>query len=866
MSTTSSSPSLKTTPMMAQWTNCKNQVPDTFLLFRLGDFYEAFHEDAVTLSALLDLTLTKRQEVPMCGIPWHSSESYIEKLVSLGHSVAIAEQIESTSSSLMERQIVRVLSPGTTLSPNTTLPHHHSLFIALFEDQKEWAASAIDVTSSTFEGFVEQDIKVFTQEIAKRKPKELLVSQACATKNSAFLEQLQALTGASISKAPNWMFDLKSAEETLKNHFQVLTLDSFGFNDKNVLIQVAGAHISYLKNTLLFPVETLASFTLCEKAQFMQLDRSTIENLELFESTSTAKNAKNLFELLNTCHTPMGSRTLRSWLLFPLLDLTKIIERQQDVQSFIDFSSNTSATVEVEKRLRSIRDMERTYLRIHSGNFSPRDVASLGCSLLQLEPLKKALETSQAKAGKTLLSLPSLDTLGYEIEKTLQDNLPLRTTEGNLIKAGIKSELDELRAIKSDANSWLLSYQSRLREELDIRTLKVGFTRAFGYYIEVTRALADKMPSSFMRRQTLTNQERFISEELKVFEQKVFSAEAKIIELETQIFDHLVTSVRKERETILAYAKAIGQLDLLFAFSQQAISRKYSCPNLTQNSSISITQGRHPILEASSHCPIFTPNDLFIDSKGPSLLLLTGPNMGGKSTYIRQAALLTIMAQIGSFIPAEFATIGLVDKVMSRIGASDDLARGQSTFMVEMTETAHILRTSTPRSLILLDEIGRGTSTFDGIAIARAVCEYLLASPEISPKTLFATHYFELTSLEEVYKGRVENRTVAVTESKKGIEFLHLVIKGKADRSYGIHVASLAGMPQEVLRRAEEFLLHLETSKRPDGYLFEIKPKINTKTPDASLQCYTFLKQLDLLKLSPLECFSKLLKFKETLQ
>lgn len=857
----------KTTPMMAQWATCKKQAQDAFLLFRLGDFYEAFYEDAERLSTLLDLTLTKRQDVPMCGIPWHSSESYIEKIVTLGFSVAIAEQKASDTSTLMGREIVRVLSPATSLSPTTTLPHQHSLFISLSQEGKDWAASSIDVTSSTFEGFIEQDLRAFIQEIAKRKPKELLVSQAFATKNTALMEQLVSITGASISKAAHWMFDTKSAEESLKSHFRVMTLESFGLHGKQALTQAAGAHIAYLKNTLLFPVETLNNFVMCERSHSMQLDRSTIDNLELFESTSTLKNAKSLYDILNTCHTPMGSRTLRSWLLFPLLDKKAIEARQDNLQSYIDFiTKHTHNANEVETRLKAIRDLERTCLRIHSGSFSPRDVAFLGISLQQIEPLKKALQLSTSHTSKLLVSMPSCEKLANEICTTLQETLPIRTSEGNIIRPGISSELDELRSLKTDANTWLVNYQTRLRDELNIRTLKVGFTRAFGYYIEVSRGLADKMPTSFARRQTLTTQERFISEELKNFEQKVFSAEARIIALETRLFDELVSTVASHRETILTYAKALAHMDVLFSFACQAIQKKYVRPHVTEDTRIHIIQGRHPVIEQGSHCPHFTPNDLLIDSKGPSLILLTGPNMGGKSTYIRQAALLTIMAQIGSFIPAEQATIGLVDKVMSRVGASDDLARGQSTFMVEMAETAHILRTATPRSLILLDEIGRGTSTFDGIAIARAVSEHLLSNDTNNPKTLFATHYFELTSLENTYKGKIQNRTVAVADGEKGIEFLHVVVEGKADKSYGIHVASLAGMPPEVVQRAKQLLTQLEQEKKTDGFLFEIKPKIPMYQQDSATQCHVFLKQLDLVKLSPLECFMKLVKFKETLR
>lgn len=865
-SSTNTTPS-KTTPMMAQWAACKKQAEGAFLLFRLGDFYEAFHEDAEKLSKLLDLTLTKRQEVPMCGIPWHSSEGYIEKLISLGFSVAIAEQKAGEDTQLMERQIVRILSPATALTPGTIEPSQHTLFIALHAEKELWAASIIDVTSSLFEGLYESDTRIFIQEVVKRKPKELLVSHAFLTKHASLIEQLQAMTGASLSKAAHWMFDLTAATETIKAHFQVKTLDAFQMNDKPPLIQAVGAHLSYLKNTLLFPTETLSNFTLCQQSQAMQLDRSTIENLELFESTSTLKGAKSLYDLLNSCVTPMGSRALRTKLLFPLQDKREIERRQDNVQGFIDCIENHIEETNLAlHHLSSIRDLERTCLRIHSGSFGPRDVLALGLSLKAIQPLKKALQPVDRESVTELLALEPCDELANEILHTLQDVLPLRSTEGNLIRPHINKELDELKSMKQDASAWLVSYQNRLREELNIRTLKVGFTRAFGYYIEVSRGLSEKMPSSFVRRQTLTTQERFISEELKAFEQKIFTADARILALETELFDRLVSSVRSKRDLILTYAKKIADVDLFFAFARQAKERNYVKPSITTDSRLSIEQGRHPVIERSPSCPHFTPNDVVLDSKGPSLLLLTGPNMGGKSTYIRQAALITIMAHIGSFVPAKKASICLVDKVMSRVGASDDLARGQSTFMVEMTETAHIMRSATSSSLLLLDEVGRGTSTFDGIAIAQAVLEKLISSKGSNPKTLFATHYFELTSLEQRYPSSVHNRTVAVSENEKTIQFLHHVIDGKADKSYGIHVASLAGMPQDIITRAKEFLSLLESEKKQEGFLFSVAPKPTlTKKEGPEQLCYQFIKALDLNKLSPLECFMKLIKLKDSI-
>lgn len=877
---TSTSSALKTTPMMAQWHRCKEQASDAFLFFRLGDFYEAFHDDACRLAEILDLTLTKRQDVPMCGIPWHSSESYIDKLISMGHSVALAEQTENGTSKLMERKVVRIITPSTSLNPATTPPQTHCLFICIAKQGSHLAASIIDVSSSLFEGFVETDDKAFCQEIIKRKPKELLVSLGFAHTHQSLLDEIKTMTGASISKAPHWMFDDATASKTIKLHFNVLSLDGIGLTSEPTLIQAVGAHLFYLKNTLLFPTDALTSFRVSQRTECMHIDRSTMDNLELFESSSASKTAKSLFDVLNTTFTPMGSRKLRTRHLFPFIQKNAIEAQQKAVASCIDFI-NKSNISEAESHFKGIKDLERTILRIHSGAFSPRDVASLGSSLAHIEPLQTLFSSIKNDYCQKFISLPSCSDIQGVITKTLQETPPLRISDGHLIRQGVSPELDELRALKQDSNSWLLAYQNRLKEEIGIKTLKVGFTRAFGYYIEVSRSLADKMPTSFVRRQTLAGQERFISEELKAFEEKVLSAEARIASLEASLFSELVAHVLSYRGAIVSLAQSIGDIDLLFAFARKAVSQGYCCPTITDQSLIDIRKGRHPVLEESPSCAHFTPNDLLIDSSGPSLLFVTGPNMGGKSTYIRQAAILVIMAQMGSYIPAESATIGIVDKVFSRIGASDDLARGQSTFMVEMAETAHILRAATPRSLILLDEIGRGTSTFDGIAIAQSVAEFLLTSSTMNPKTLFATHYFELTALEEHYAQKIKNMTVAVCDGIEGIEFLHQVIEGKADKSYGIHVASLAGMPKEVIARAKILLHKLEKNKNEltniqhtdhqhgesssQDFLFPITSQKPPMQYNQAETCLAFIKKLDLIKTSPLDCFIKLIKFKEKL-
>ncbi len=885
---------------MAQWARCKSQAHGALVLFRLGDFYEAFHEDAITVSQALDLTLTKRQDVPMCGIPWHSSETYIDRLIQKGYSVAIAEQIQevkpeggsdSPGKAILERKIVRILSPGTATSTALLQDHAFHFIAALSEDSKKGIGLAlIDMTTGLFyvmEAKTPEEKNQLILTIIKRRPKEIALTKQFIKNNAPILDELESQFTFRKTPLESWFFDSSLAYETLQNHFRVHTLEPFGLSNKPLAVGSGAALLTFIRDTLFHNVSHLKKIEYIETLTSMQLDIATIKSLDLFEAESKRNDAKSLFSILNSTKTPMGARLLRNWLLSPLIDKSQIIARQDIIEAYLTALAKEDEQffTQLSLYLASVRDIERLIHRIATQTPSPRDLRFLSSCMESVALVKRQLESlSQTTSSihEDAKGIPPLDAIIALIQKTIVPEPPLRLTDGEVIMRGIDTDLDELKDLKATSEAWLLSYQNRLREELSIKTLKVGFTRAFGYYIEVSRNHSERIPASFIRRQTLTSGERYVTEELVNFEKKILSAEAKIQARESVLFQELLTEIRLFQEDILRASKAIAHIDLISSLAKLSIERKYIRPQIVENSVLEIRGGRHPVAELIGS-KAFISNDVSLDSEQTSFALITGPNMGGKSTYIRMAALLVIMTQIGSFIPAQSAKIGIVDRVMSRVGASDDLASGQSTFMVEMTETAHILHTHTPRSLILLDEIGRGTSTYDGLSIAWAVTEFLTLEKTARPRTLFTTHYHELTRLEETCKS-IKNMTVAVSETSQGIKFLYKIIPGKADKSYGIHVAQLAGLPQSVVARAEEILSHLEDSSQKE--LPDIPESISQPSPRARLisqedlfglaiqkddarhkeitqaeKALVFLRSLDLVKISPLECFMKVIKF-----
>jgi DNA mismatch repair protein MutS len=779
--------------MMAQWQACKDEAKGAILFFRLGDFYEAFHDDALLVARELDITLTKRQETPMSGVPFHASEGYIDKLVSKGYRVAIAEQTEDAklAKGLVKREIVRIVTPGTVMSQALLSDKNNNFLACITQVNTSFGLSVLDLTTAEFRAMELESEKELEGELFRLQPKEILVSAKWHKNHSA-----EAFPFVLTTKE-DWHFDHKMACESLLKHFKVHNLDGFGLKGMVAAVNAAGALLSYVSEDLNLSIAHVQKIQTEKLSAYMALDRATQRHLELTESLQSEKKKHTLLHLLDETATPMGGRLLRQWLTHPLLSVEGIRERQDAIEQLLN--RNISA-------LQNIRDLERLIMRIETGYATPRDLVALRYSLEPIPALHAVLgDLSSTLIARALQKCTDVSSITALIASALVEAPPLRLSDGGIFKTGYHPELDELHAIRADSHTWIAKYQTELREETRIKTLKVSFTQAFGYYIEVSRGQAEKMPDRFQRRQTLVNAERFITPELKDYEHRALTAEDRQLALETQLFHELRAKIAAHAPEIRVIAQAIAQIDCLSALAKVAKEHCYVRPLVDESSLFHIEEGRHPVIEASLSKESFIPNDVHLDQKEERLLLITGPNMAGKSTYIRQVALIAIMAQMGSFVPAKSAHIGIIDKVFSRIGASDDLTRGQSTFMVEMTETANILHNATERSLVILDEIGRGTSTYDGISIAWAVAEHLLKVA----KTLFATHYWELTQMEGKIPGAV-NYNVAVHESPDGIVFLRKIVRGGTDKSYGIHVARLAGLPPSVIKRAQEMLAKLE--------------------------------------------------------
>lgn len=805
----------KTSPMMLQWHHCKAKAQEALLFFRLGDFYEAFYDDAILIAKELDLTLTQRQEIPMAGVPFHTSEAYVDKLVAKGYRVAIAEQMEDPKNTkgIVRREVVRIVTPGTVITSSLIADKQNHFIGCITQLNALFGLSILDLTTAEFRALEFDDEKQLIDELCRLRPKELLISKKWKADHLALLEEFdQQFHPAVHIKDPRY-FDPQHTHQTLVRHFRVHSLDGFGLKGMTAAISAAGALLEYLTDDLNLSIAHIQNLRTECLSQYMLLDRSTQKNLELTESLHEGKKNQTLLHLIDQTSTSMGGRLLKQWLIHPLLDIGMITERQEAIAAF---QEQWHATPALSRHLEQIRDLERLIMRIETGYASPRDLVGLRFSLEQVPPLVERLSQYASpllnRACKQLQVQPPIVEI---IQKALVDAPPLRLSEGHLFKSGYCAELDEIRQLRENSQAWIANYQNQLREISQIKTLKVGYTKVFGFYIEVSRGQTDRVPDFFQRRQTLVNAERFTTPELKDYEYKILHAEDRIAAIEYELFHTLRKETAQYAKTVRLMAQAIASVDALLSLAKVATHNHYTRPIIDHTSTLHIQQGRHPVIEQGLKAHSFIPNDVFLDGQEQKMMLITGPNMAGKSTYIRQVALIVILAQIGSFVPAQSAHIGLVDKVFSRIGASDDLSRGQSTFMVEMAETANILHHATSRSLVILDEIGRGTSTYDGISIAWAVAEYLLTTPRRLAKTLFATHYWELTELEKKIPG-VMNYHVAVHESNTEITFLRKIVKGSTDKSYGIHVGKLAGLPSSVLKRAEEMLIQLEQNrKRP---------------------------------------------------
>jgi len=861
------------TPLMRQYAAIKKEHPQALLFFRLGDFYELFFDDAKLAAKELEITLTSRNKekgvaVPMCGVPYHSADNYIARLIRKGFKVAICEQMEDPrlAKQLVRREVTRVVTPGT--AADAALGSEENNFLAAVVRAGEAAGfAALDLSTGEFRATEfrgpEAERRV-GEELAQLRPREVLYASSLPLLETPG----QALGGeAGWARTPleDWVFAADHAIPVLENHFGVLSLEGFGLAGKPAAAAAAGAILYYVRSTQRGTLEHVDRIGFYERQQALVLDAVTVRNLELIEPLfAGAGEGVTLFRAIDATLTPMGRRLLRSWMLRPAMDAGEINARLDAVEAQ---AGSTVEREELRRALDGILDLERLLSRVTLETANPRDLLALAASLARIPGVKRALAGLAAARLKQLeAGLDDLAGLRQQIEATIVPEPPLGFAEGGVIAAGVDAGLDQLRTLSRSSKQYLAQVEQRERQRTGIGSLKVKFNSVFGYYLEISKANLHLAPADYERKQTLVNAERFTTPELKEYEARILDAEEKVVEIERRIFSELRTAVAGEARRIRQTALALAEVDVLACFAQVAAVRHYSRPQFDDSSDIEIIEGRHPVIEQpelTGSSDRFVPNDLYLNSSSHNILLLTGPNMGGKSTYLRQAALLVILAQMGSFVPARRARLGLVDRVFTRIGASDNLARGRSTFMVEMTETAAILNTATPRSLILLDEVGRGTATYDGLAIAWAAIEYLDARTRA--KTLFATHYHELTELAERLSG-VKNYHVSVKETGGGIVFLRKVQPGAADRSYGIEVAKLAGLPPAVVERARQVLEEHESAQRRLTADLE-----GGETASVQLTMFTPLSEkiverlrgADLDRLTPLEALNLLAELKK---
>lgn len=849
---------------MRQYMAAKQQHPDALLFFRLGDFYELFFEDAQLASRELQITLTSRDRergVPMCGVPHHAAEAYIARLLRKGYRVAICEQMEDPrlAKKIVRREVTRVLTPGTAF--DASLGSEQNNFLAAIHFPGGLAALALlDVSTGEFRAteFSGTSAKAAClDELLKFHPAELLYSGTeglfsndSVAESSASLEKIRAK-----SALEPWVFSADYAIPLLHRQLGAQSLDGFGLAGRSGAAIAAGALIHYVRATQKADLDHIDGIRYYERAEYLHLDQVSVRNLELLESIfSDGTQDATLFHTLDCCITPMGKRLLRSSLLRPLIDGSQIEARYEAVAAL---HSSLMQREELRRSLTGILDLERLLARISLDNAGPRDLVALSVSLKQLPKLRESMAQLVPELWKSCRDrLDPLDDLSSAIEKAIVSDPPLTTAEGGLVRDGTDAELDDLRKISQTGRQSIAAIESRERERTGIGSLKVRFNSVFGYYIEITKANLPLVPADYERKQTLVNAERFTTKELKDYETRILTAHERCVEIEKRIFAELRQCVLNAAGRIRKTSTSIAEVDLLANFAHLAALRNYVPPQLTQRCVLEIVAGRHPVVEGmmeAAGTTRFVPNDLYLDTAGPSMLLVTGPNMGGKSTYLRQAALLVIMAQIGSFVPAQAMRYGAVDRIYTRIGASDNVARGRSTFMVEMTETATILNTATARSLILLDEMGRGTATFDGLSLAWATVEYLHAN--IGARTLFATHYHELTLLAEQLP-KLKNVRVAVKEGPQGIVFLHAIEPGAANKSYGIEVAKLAGLPASVLSRARQILKQHERSERHNVAVETEAPLQLTMFTPLSQNIVDRLEQTDVNSLTPLQALN----------
>lgn len=866
----------KLTPAMKQFHRFKKNHPDCILFFRMGDFYETFYDDARTCSKVCGLALTTRSRgenpIPLAGVPYHAVDGYLKKMLQAGYKVAVCEQVEDpkTAKGVVKRDVVRVVTPGT-LTDDMLLDAKQDNFlcaVSLGADSRA-AISWVDISTGHFfvQGVLENKL---LDELVRLSPAECLLADRRGELFEAETKKLAGdigqLTGAVVTQRPGWYFDPYQGRQRLLKHFGTATLEGFGLSEADETIAPAGAVIEYLRETQKTTLGHIRSLKKIDRKNYLQIDQNSLASLEILRTIRTESRKGSLLECLDETITAMGGRMFRNWLCMPLCEVGQI-ELRQDAVEEIKIEDVKSAGI--RRLLSDVADLERIAARVSTLRASPRDLLSLAATLKQIPTLREMLAGCSASL---LLQLSprcdSMDELGELLESAIEPQCPSHLRDGGVIRAGFSEELDSLRSVSRDGQSWLGRFQREQIERTGIANLKIGYNKVFGYYIEVNHSSADKVPADYVRKQTIKNAERYITDELKKYENRVLGAQEKALALELELFEQVRAQTAKYVGRLQKLAEAVAESDCLAGLAHVAGRRNYVRPKITEAAELVVKEGKHPVL-AETLGAEFVPNDAELGDKAGDVLVITGPNMSGKSTYIRQTALLVLMAQMGSFIPAQEATIGLVDRIFTRVGASDELVRGQSTFMVEMTETANIINNATGKSLVILDEVGRGTSTYDGLSLAWAITEHI--ANKIKCRTLFATHYHELTELAELFTN-VKNCNVAVREWADEVVFLHRILPGGTDKSYGIHVAKLAGVPRPILERSKEIMEELESTfaKEATG---ERLAKNKTKEPDSDMlfvqrhkSILDKLSSIDVNNLTPMEAINLLHQIRKEVQ
>ncbi|QGQ26433.1 DNA mismatch repair protein MutS [Gimesia benthica] len=859
----------KLTPMMERYLEVKHQNPGTLLLFRMGDFYELFYEDAEIAARILGITLTSRDKnssnpIPMAGFPHHSLDSYLYKLIHAGYRAAICDQVEDPKKAkgMVKREVTRVITPGTLTDDALLDPHENNFLASIYFGKSDIGLAWLELSTGRFLTS-NTTAEHLVDELARIHPAECIFAEGNTALQNA-IGHLETM----LSERPSWTFAEEECEKLLLTHFGTKTLEGFNLEQGTPAITAAGALLEYVQETQRSAIPHINQIEPYERGDRLLIDEATRRSLELTRTIREGKREGSLISVLDETVTSMGARLLNDWIANPLTSLDEIQKRHDSVE---EISQNPVLCNDVREQLSKTYDLQRLTARIATGRASARDLSFLAQTLALLPKLKAKLSGRKAELLQSLeAGIDLCAEVRNEIETMIVEDPPLTLNEGGVIRSGFSDELDELRSLSKGGKEWIASYRNEESERVGIPHLKVGYNKVFGYYLEVSAAHADKVPEHYIRKQTLKNQERYITPELKEYEEKVLKAEERAIELEQTMFDTLREKVAKEATRTQRTAEVLAQIDVLFGLAHLATHAGYTRPEMTTDPVLDIRESRHPVLDRLQPSGEFVPNDVLLGEPYGRVQIITGPNMAGKSTYIRQAALLTLMAQIGSFIPASEARIGIADRIFARVGASDELSKGQSTFMVEMTEAARILNSASDRSLVILDEIGRGTSTYDGISLAWSMTEFL--HDQIKARTLFATHYHELTELTQTLK-QASNWNVAVHEQDGEIVFLHKIVEGSANKSYGIHVARLAGIPDQVIQRANQILATLEKDHFDDSGQTTIPPRKQKKSMHQQLSLFgnaphpvlDEIRDLNVDEMTPLAALEELYRIREQL-